>query len=115
MQCQPFQGYGNVTNQDYSRWRIAVHAIVVDKKQAVTQVTKGSNRWRRHFLTQSEEAQDSEKDNNKTHPPDYVVHACLLKLFIFKRWGVVSPIIHVVACDFILPLIEFYFSSPSHI
>jgi hypothetical protein len=50
------------------------------KKQAVTQVTKGCNRWRRHFLTQSEEAQDSEKDNNKTYPPDYVVHACLLKL-----------------------------------
>jgi hypothetical protein len=109
MQCQA--SVKEASKQDYSCWRIAVHTIVVDEKQPALR----SNRWRRHFLTQSEEAQDSEKDNNKTHPPDYVVHACLLKLFIFKRWGVVSPIIHVVACDFILPLIEFYFSSPSHI
>lgn len=40
----------------------------------------GSNRWRHHFLTQSEEAQDREQDNNEADPPDYVVHACLLEL-----------------------------------
>ena len=81
MQCQA--SVKEASKQDYSRWRIAVHAIVVDEKQPALR----SNRWRRHFLTQSEEAQDSEKDNNKTHPPDYVVHACLLKLVHIQTMG----------------------------
>jgi hypothetical protein len=82
MQCQA--SVKEASKQDYSRWRIAVHTIVVDEKQPVA---PRSNRWRRHFLTQSEEAQDSEKDNNKTHPPDYVVHACLLKLVHIQTMG----------------------------
>jgi hypothetical protein len=40
-----------------------------------------------------------------------------LNWFIFKlkRWELFSPIIQIVASDFILHLIRFYFSSPTHI
>jgi RPA family protein len=99
------QGQESIVSQDYSRWKTAVYAIVVDEKQSVA---PRSNRWCHHFLTQSEEAQDSEKDNDKTHPPDYVVHAYLLKLIRIQMIGVVSAI-PIIRPSFVRLLVTLFF------